>query len=112
MEGQIGIYQIFGEIGRGATGSVHKAQNMMSKKDLCVKIIEKNSLATKEDMDFFRREIHILSTLHHQNIVEYEDLLEDDKFYYIIQAYCEGKTRTNYITETPRFTERALETIY
>ncbi|EAX99286.1 CAMK family protein kinase [Trichomonas vaginalis G3] len=112
MEAQVGIYQIFGEIGRGSSGSVHTAKNTQNNQELCVKIIEKSSMNTKEDIEFFRREVSILSALQHKNIAEYHDLLEDSNNYYLFQELCQGENLTKYLENNRPISERQIEIIF
>lgn len=112
MEAQIGVYQIYGEIGHGSSGSVHTAKNSLSGEQLCVKIIEKSNMNTQEDIDFFRREVSILSALQHKNIAAYHDLLEDANNYYIFQELCQGESLTKYIEEHGPLSDRLVDIVF
>lgn len=108
----IGNYLIQNEIGRGATSTVYVAVNLNNQEKLCCKIIEKSSLATPEDFAFFRREVEILSSLVHKNIVRYHDLLEDEKYYYLFQEFCPGVTLTTFIEKNGTLSDRLIQVIF
>jgi calcium-dependent protein kinase len=37
-------------------------------------------------------EVNIMKSLDHPNIVKIFDVIEDNKYYYIIMEFCKGKT--------------------
>lgn len=100
------------EIGRGATSIVYKAVNDSSGQDVCIKVIEKTSLETEDDMKFFRTEISVLSTLIHKNIIKYYELVEDTKYYYLVQEYCPGDSLQTYIERFGVLSDRFIEIVF
>ena len=44
-----------------------------------------------KDKNFlFLRELNILKTLDHPNIIKFNEIYEDELYFYIVQEYCEG----------------------
>ncbi|EAY12243.1 CAMK family protein kinase [Trichomonas vaginalis G3] len=111
-DSRLGVYLIQNEIGRGATSRVHTAINTITNKKLCVKILEKSSLETAEDFEFFRREVAIISSLAHKNIVRYHDLMEDECYYYLFQEFCPGVTLTKFLEKNNLLSDRLLQLIF
>ena len=88
----IGNYSIIQEIGRGATSIVYLARNHISSEICCVKVIKKSGLENKDDIKFFKREILILSSINHENIVKFYELIEDSTSFYLFMEYCAGES--------------------
>ena len=108
----IGIYQIMQEVGKGATSTVHIAKNTVNNEIVCAKIMEKQSLASEENMKFFRKEIGIMSSINHPNIVKYYELLEDVNYYYVIMEYCQGESLQKIINRPGRLSETYIANIF
>ena len=108
----IGVYHILKQIGRGATSTVHLAKNTSNNEIVCVKILDKESLNTEENMKFFRKEIGIISALNHPNIVKYYELLEDIKNYYVFMEYCQGESLEKIIEKKKKLSEPYIANIF
>jgi len=83
-------YQTIHQIGEGSTSSVYLVKQLDSGEYRCVKMIKKANFAKETEIEFFRREVSILSKINHKNIVKFFDLEEDSNYYYMIMEYCEG----------------------
>lgn len=84
-------YSFLDEVGKGTYGKVHKAQlnvDMSKKRLFAVKTIEK-TLHQKEIRRFLR-EIEILKTLDHPNVIRFYEAYESPSSYFIIQEFCGG----------------------
>ena len=89
----IGDYEIFGIIGRGTFAEVHSAWDTRSAIRVCVKIIPKPKGDDYEfDLLHQIREIKTLKELNHPNIVNFLDVYDDDKYYYIFMEYLTGQS--------------------
>lgn len=105
-------YELMGEIGRGAAGTVRLAKRSQSHSNpsisnevCCCKIISKQSMINEKEKKFFQTEISVLSQISHPNIVSFIELFEDANNYYIFQEYCDGISLTNYIMRKSRLLE-------
>lgn len=108
----IGPYRLISQIGKGSSGTVYTAKHSHSEQDFCCKVIAKDSLKHSEDLKFFRREVSILSSLEHKNIVKYYELLEDDSNYFIIMEYIDGESLQAFIDKKTNLTERVIANIF
>ncbi|KAH9256619.1 hypothetical protein BASA81_005123 [Batrachochytrium salamandrivorans] len=92
----INNYVILDEIGRGAFGVVKLCEHNETGERYAIKIIDKtlfkNKIASKHQttMEDMRREASIMKDLHHRNVVELIDVIDDPKAdqLYIVQEYC------------------------
>ena len=95
------IVKVIGEIGRGSSSRVMLAEDQSGKK-LCVKVISKDRMSREKDLEHLTREISVLSSLQHPNIVRYYGSTEDESSYSIYMEYCQGTSLLNFIRRYKR----------
>jgi calcium-dependent protein kinase len=93
-------------LGTGGFGIVKlaKLKNYPESKKSAIKIIEKKRIETK--MYMLLRELEILKTLDHPNIVKFHEIYEDPMFFYICMEYCSGGELLTKITKKRYFKEK------
>ena len=85
-------------IGHGHFGAVRVATMIKSSgKKFAIKTIEKVKL--KKDLHMLKRELEILKTLDHPNIVKFYETYQDEKFFHLVMEYCSGGELIDRITE-------------
>jgi calcium-dependent protein kinase len=96
------------EIGHGHYGVVRKCVNRETGVEYAIKSIKKSKVGRLESLI---REINILRTVHHPNILSLVDVYEDEKFLHLVTELCTGGelfdriiAKTN--SEEGRFTEQ------
>ena len=82
-------FEILSFIGEGAFGVVKLGQNKTTKEKVAIKILEKKKIIDKEDEIQVKREINILKTCNHINVIRVKNILNDFENIYIIMEYCE-----------------------
>ena len=88
IEGDITqFYEVQKKIGEGAYGKIYKVRNKQSGDIRAMKQITKSKIT---DMGKFQTEIKILSMLDHPNIVRLFEVIEDDKYYNLLEELCTG----------------------
>ena len=88
MEGDITqFYEVQKKIGEGAYGKIYKVRDKQSGDIRAMKQVTKAKI---QDMGKFQDEIKILSMVDHPNIVRLFEVIEDDKYYNLIQELCTG----------------------
>ncbi len=90
---KLGRYEIVEEVGRGAMGVVYRAQDPVIGRDVAIKAINKEFLATvdsgaQEFLERFRREAQVAGGMSHPNIVKVFDLGDD----FIVMELVRGRT--------------------
>eukprot|EP01028_Stygiella_incarcerata_P001065 TRINITY_DN1167_c0_g1_i1.p1 TRINITY_DN1167_c0_g1~~TRINITY_DN1167_c0_g1_i1.p1 ORF type:complete len:499 (-),score=140.84 TRINITY_DN1167_c0_g1_i1:9-1505(-) len=81
-------YELLELIGSGSFGKVYKAREKDSGRTVAVKIIPIDG--TDEGLQELQREIRILESTHHPNIVEYYGCFSADDYLWISMEYCGG----------------------
>ena len=80
-------YRICRQIGWGATGTVHLGQNVHTQEYVAIKQLHATDLVEYE-IESLRRELAILSSLHHPYLIEFIGATSTSP-YWIITKYCE-----------------------
>ena len=70
----IGDYRIEKTIGEGTFGKVKLGYHIPTEEPVAIKILEKDKIQDKEDLDRISREIKFLKKLNHPNIIKIYDV--------------------------------------
>ena len=73
---------------------------------MAIKIIEKSKIKTKEDEERVEEEIKCLKEINHINIVQFYEIIEDLKNYYLILEYISGGELFSYIIKNEKLDEQ------
>ena len=82
-------YENIEYLGKGAFGIVRLYQIILTKEKVAIKIINKKKIINKYHETSVKRELNILQNIHHINIINTKQILDDSKNIYIIMEYCE-----------------------
>ena len=107
----IGRYEILGELGRGAMGSVLRAHDPAMGRDVAVKCILSAALAgdqMKEFRERFYREARAAGALSHPGIVPVFDVGEDDGVPYLVMELVQGRTLDAVLKQGQRYSSTGL----
>jgi serine/threonine-protein kinase len=110
---KIGRYEILGEIGRGAMGTVYQARDPLIERTVAIKTIAIAQLR-QEGTDAesrFLREAQSAGRLSHPNIVTIYDVGEVDGLAYIAMEYLPGATLRDLMNKGPMPLDLALDTV-
>ncbi|MEB6035579.1 Stk1 family PASTA domain-containing Ser/Thr kinase [Staphylococcus pseudoxylosus] len=90
-------YKITKKLGGGGMSRVYLAEDSILKRSVAIKAIRIPSGEKEEAIKRFEREVHNLTQLSHNNIVNVFDVTEDDENFYLVMEYIEGLTLSEYI---------------
>lgn len=94
-----GRYEIKELIGIGGMAEVYKAEDLLEKRPVAVKIL-KNEFAGNDDfVRRFRNESKAIAVLSHPNIVKIYDVGFSDKIQYIVMEYIDGITLKEFMEQ-------------
>ncbi len=89
---QWGEFTLLEELGRGGMGIVFRAQHNLLQREVAIKMILRDSLATAQDRQRFFLEAQSLAKLDHPGIVPIFEVGEFDGSPYFTMQYISGKT--------------------
>lgn len=90
------------ELGKGAYGTVLKAREISSNRQVAIKIIQKNRVLESHT---FKHEIEVLRNLDHPNIVRLLEFFETERLCYLVLEYCEGGELFQKLAKERNFSE-------
>jgi len=92
----IGNYRLVGEIGRGASSVIYKAEDVRLGRPVAIKMLRIDQHLSKheqkEQIARFRREASAVASLNHPNVVTIFDISEWEENYFIAMELLEGET--------------------
>ena len=98
-------YEVKELLGEGAYGAVRKLTFRPTREDRAVKIISKKSIKTSEDRAVIDKEVEILKSLDHPNILKIHETYEDKFSIFIVTELCSGGELFDRITASRVFSE-------
>ena len=101
----IGEYIINQTLGIGTFSKVKLGINKYTKEKVAIKLLEKNKKTEKSDLERIFREMSIVKTLNHPNIVKTHEIFDNEKYYFMIMDYCPGGELFDYIVKKIRLNE-------
>ena len=85
------------QLGEGSFGVVRLATHILTGERVAVKILERSRIREQKDKVRIEREIRILKSLNHLNIIKLYSVIETNTTQYLIQEYASGKELAEYI---------------
>ena len=97
-------YDLCNYIGKGGFGRVYKVRHKLSNQYRAMKVIQcKNS--SKSLLSTIQKEINILKSLDHPNIIKVYEFFKTEKYIYIINELCTGGELFDKIVDVKYFSE-------
>jgi len=109
---QVGNYRLESKIGRGSSSIVWKGIADKSSIPVAIKIIPKIWLDSELKLNKFRRELYLLQQMDHPFIVQFYQMIEDDKFYYLVLEYVQNGSLRDYVENKGPLPEGLARRIY
>ena len=98
-------YDLLNYIGKGGFGRVYKVKHKLSNQFRAMKIIKCKADNPHSNTIEIIKQINILKTLDHPNIIKVYEFYSTDRYIYIINELCTGGELFNKIVEVKHFTE-------
>jgi 5'-AMP-activated protein kinase catalytic alpha subunit len=105
-------YSIKEMIGKGTFSTVRLAFDRESGEKVAIKILKKEKILNKGDLERAEREINILKKISHINLIKIYKTLEDSEAYYMVMEYCEKGELFNYIVKKGRLSDNESSFFY
>lgn len=91
-----GRYKLLEQAGSGGMATVYKAQDLMLRRLVAVKMLHESLTGDEDFLRRFQREAHAAANLSHPNIVTVHDIGQDEGLHsyrhYIVMEYVKGQT--------------------
>ena len=100
-----GPYLLGEALGEGAFAKVRLATQIHIKEKCAIKIVDKRLLEDTKDIQRLKKEIKILKSIRHKNIIQLFDIMESKTNLYFVIEYCKGGELFDYIVKNKRLKE-------
>jgi hypothetical protein len=113
MVGQVlgGRYRLDAVLGMGAMGAVFRARHTGLERDVALKLLHQDLVASDEMRARFAREAAAISKLDHPNCVRVTDFGNDDAHQYLVMELLQGEPLGDRVDEEPLPPRQALEIV-
>jgi serine/threonine protein kinase len=95
---QVKNYRLLKEIGRGQIGIVYEAVDDTNGKKYAIKSIPSSKLDNKRVLEIFKKELKMIHSLNHNNILKIIGLEKTVNNTYLVLEYCNGGSLKDYIS--------------
>lgn len=92
-------YRLLERAGSGGMATVYKAQDLMLRRLVAVKLLHDGLTDNEEFLQRFQREAHAAANLSHPNIVTVHDIGQDKHRHFIVMEFVSGRTLKSLIRE-------------
>lgn len=100
-------YKILGQIGEGGVGTVWRALQLSTHREVALKVLSTGTFASEKARLRFEREVELTARLEHPNIARIYDSGLNKGVYYYTMALFEGKPLDKYIQDS-KLTHREI----
>jgi len=97
-------YELIKEVGKGRFSIVWNCKEKRTDKEYAIKVIEKSKLTARE-CKLLNTELSVLKIINHKNVIKCYDILESEKYAYIVMEYIPGGELYEYLKKKYYFTE-------
>jgi 5'-AMP-activated protein kinase, catalytic alpha subunit len=92
-------YLILKNLGEGSFGKVKEALHVLTQEKIAVKVLEKSRITTDEEKTRVKREIDILRRIRHPYIVQLYEVIETDKYHFLVMEHMDKGELADYIED-------------
>ncbi len=104
---RLGNYELLEEVACGGMGIVYRSRQCGLNRIVAVKMILSAQLASRTDVERFRREAEAAGNLRHRNIVKIHEVGEQDGLHFFSMDFIEGKSLAAMVRKGPLPAEQA-----
>ncbi|MGZ7077960.1 MAG: protein kinase domain-containing protein [Thermoanaerobaculia bacterium] len=106
---RLGPYEILAPIGAGGMGDVYRARDTRLGRELAIKVLPPEFVASPERRRRFENEARAASALNHPNVLHVYDIGQEDSTYYIAMELVEGRTLREAMAAGAMTTKKLLD---
>jgi tetratricopeptide (TPR) repeat protein len=106
---QVEGYDITGSLGHGAMGTVWRAVQLSTLREVALKLLAKGAFSSERDRARFEREVELTARLHHPNIAQIFDSGVHQGVYYYAMELIDGVPLDKYVEDQGLTQRQTLE---
>ncbi len=85
----LGKFRIEAQVSSGGMGTIYRGADVETGQVVALKVLQQSLAADRSFLQRFRREVHVLSGIHHPNVVRIYDVGADGEVQYYAMEYLE-----------------------
>ena len=93
-------------MGEGTFGKVRLGTHTLTGEKVAIKILEKDKIQDKADIERVTREIQILKIVRHPNVIQLYEIIETNRQLFLIMEHAGGGELFDYIVKRKRLDEK------
>ncbi len=93
-------------LGEGTFGKVRLGTHTLTGEKVAIKILEKDKIQDKSDIERVTREIQILKIVRHPNVIQLYEIIETNRQLFLIMEHAGGGELFDYIVKRKRLEEK------
>lgn len=93
-------------MGEGTFGKVRLGTHTLTGEKVAIKILEKDKIQDKADIERVTREIQILKIVRHPNVIQLYEIIETNRQLFLIMEHANGGELFDYIVKRKRLDEK------
>ena len=93
-------------LGEGTFGKVRLGTHILTGEKVAIKILEKDKIQDKADIERVTREIQILKIVRHPNVIQLYEIIETNRQLFLIMEHAGGGELFDYIVKRKRLEEK------
>jgi 5'-AMP-activated protein kinase catalytic alpha subunit len=93
-------------LGEGTFGKVRLGTHTLTGEKVAIKILEKDKIQDKADIERVTREIQILKIVRHPNVIQLYEIIETNRQLFLIMEHAGGGELFDYIVKRKRLDEK------
>ncbi|XP_066997071.2 uncharacterized protein Nuak [Anabrus simplex] len=105
-------FDIIRKLGQGTYGKVQLGINKETGQEVAIKTIKKAKIETEADLVRIRREIQIMSSVQHPNIIHIYEVFENREKMVLVMEYAAGGELYDYLSERKVLSEQEARRIF
>ncbi|KAK8794641.1 hypothetical protein WA158_001622 [Blastocystis sp. Blastoise] len=112
MAKRIGKYELYENLGEGALGKVKLAKNVETGEKVAIKILNKEKIKKQNLGEQTRKEIAIMKSIHHPNVVNLIETLASNSKIFIVLEYIPNGELFEYISSNGKLEETRARVLF
>lgn len=105
-------FDIIKKLGQGTFGKVQLGINKETGQEVAIKTIKKSKIESEADLVRIRREIQIMSSVQHPNIIHIYEVFENREKMVLVMEYAAGGELYDYLSERKILNEEEARRIF
>ena len=112
VQKKVGNYHLLQQIGKGTFSIVALGIHLPTNHKVAIKILQKNKIQDKTDIERINREINILKMIEHPHLAKLYEIISTKNNIYLVMSFIPGGDLFDYIFENTKLSEDVAKNLF